>query len=261
MPTPPLLTADALTLTLGQRTLCRGLSLSVHAGEWWVVLGPNGVGKSTLLATLAGLRGATAGTITLAGRPLTQWSVREQAQWRGWLAQTPFFPGDATVLEAVLVGRHPYLGRWGWETAADLAIAREALAAVDLAGFEARRLHTLSGGEKQRVAIATLLAQQPRVYLVDEPTNHLDLRHQRQVLEHFAARCRAGATVVAALHDLNWAVRYATHAILLSLDGDTEVGEAATLLTAERLSALYSLSLVACGNPPLRHFIPSDAAS
>ncbi|HNU20682.1 MAG TPA: ABC transporter ATP-binding protein, partial [Hydrogenophilus thermoluteolus] len=129
MPTPPLLTADALTLTLGQRTLCRGLSLSVHAGEWWVVLGPNGVGKSTLLATLAGLRGATAGTITLAGRPLTQWSVREQAQWRGWLAQTPFFPGDATVLEAVLVGRHPYLGRWGWETAADLAIAREALAA------------------------------------------------------------------------------------------------------------------------------------
>ncbi|HNU20238.1 MAG TPA: hypothetical protein PKK53_08140, partial [Hydrogenophilus thermoluteolus] len=72
---------------------------------------------------------------------------------------------------------------------------------------------------------------------------------------------RAGATVVAALHDLNWAVRYATHAILLSLDGDTEVGEAATLLTAERLSALYGLSLVACGNPPLRHFIPSDAAS
>jgi iron complex transport system ATP-binding protein len=261
MPTPPLLTADALTLTLGQRTLCRGLSLSVHAGEWWVVLGPNGVGKSTLLATLAGLRGATAGTITLAGRPLTQWSVREQAQWRGWLAQNPFFPGDATVLEAVLVGRHPDVGRWGWETAADLAIAREALVAVDLAGFEARRLHTLSGGEKQRVAIATLLAQQPRVYLVDEPTNHLDLRHQRQVLEQLATRCRAGAAVIAALHDLNWAARYATHAVLLSPNGDTEVGEAATLLTAERLSALYGLSLTACGNPPQRHFIPSDAGS
>lgn len=261
MSNAPILATDALTLTLGRRTLCRNLSIRIHAGEWWVVLGPNGVGKSTLLATLAGLRRATAGTITLAGQPLAACSPRRQAQWRGWLAQSPSFPGEATVLEAVLVGRHPYLGRWGWESTSDIAIARAALAAVDLTGFEARRLHTLSGGEKQRVAIATILTQQPRLYLLDEPTNHLDLRHQRQVLDHFAARCRANAAVVTALHDLNWAARYATHAILLSPEGDVAVGDANTLLTAERLSQLFGLPLHACGTPPRRHFVPAETGS
>jgi iron complex transport system ATP-binding protein len=92
------------------------------------------------------------------------------------------------VLETVLVGRHPHLERWGWESAQDAQIVRRALAAVDLTGFEQRDIQTLSGGERQRVAIATLLAQAPQLYLLDEPIAYLDLKHQIAMLDLFSAR-------------------------------------------------------------------------
>ncbi len=251
---------EELTLAVGGKILCRDLSWQVTAGSWWAVLGPNGVGKSTLLATLAGLTPAASGSVVLAGRPLLAWPARELAKWRGWLGQNPLLSDDATVWEAVLIGRHPHVGRWGWEGARDWAIARAALAETDLVGLEERLVATLSGGERQRVAIAALFTQQPHLYLLDEPTNHLDLRHQLAIFERLEARRREGAAIVTALHDPNWAARYATGVVLMDGQGSIEVGAAAVLLTAERLSALYGLPLVACGTNPLRHFVPASAA-
>jgi len=162
----------------------------------------------------------------------------------------------ATVLESVLVGRHPHLSRWQWESAEDVRIAREALAAADMAGTEARDVRTLSGGERRRVALAALLAQQPHLFLLDEPSSHLDLSHQLMLLERLAAAVRLGdKSLIMVVHDVNLAVRYCDHALLLA-DGEALAGPAQELFTAERLSAVYRVSLKEVAGPRGNLFAP-----
>ncbi len=250
---PPLLEADGLALQVGERWLCCEFSLSLAAGECLALLGPNGAGKTTLLHTLAGLRAPSVGQVRLGGLPYVAWAARDAARFRGLLAQQQPDHFAASVLETVLVGRHPHLGRWGWESEADVATARRALADVGLAGFEARDVLTLSGGERQRVAIATLLAQAPRLFLLDEPLNHLDLHYQIATLELFRAIVRgsgapaaAGCGVVMVLHDINLAARYADHVILLDGRGGVQAGDRDTVLRADLLSEAFG--------HPLRRF-------
>jgi iron complex transport system ATP-binding protein len=238
-----LLEAKGLTVTAGPRTLIDSLGLSVQRGELWCVLGPNGCGKTTLLHTLAGLRAPDAGAIEIDGLPLPAFEPRELARFRGLLPQDDSDPFPATALETVLVGRHPHLSRWRWEGAEDLRIAREALSAADLAGAEKRDVRTLSGGERRRVALATLLAQQPRLFLLDEPSSHLDLSHQIALLDQLVQLARSGGrALIMALHDVNLAARCCDHALLLDR-GSAAAGPAEQLLTGERLSALYGVSL------------------
>ena len=140
----------------------------------------------------------------------------------------------------MLTGRHPYLGRWDWEGAGDLAIARAALKSVGLDHLEKRSTHQLSGGEWQRVAIATLLTQSPRVYLLDEPLAHLDLNHQIAVLELFSTKAKSeNVATVMVLHDPGLALRYCDRALLMFGEGRCEFGASADILDAPRLSALY----------------------
>lgn len=161
------------------------------------------------------------------------------AQRLGLLAQDLEQSFVTTALEAVLIGRHPHLALWQWESDEDGRIAREALAAVDLTAFAGRRTDTLSGGEMRRVAIAALLAQDPSLYLLDEPTNHLDPRHQLAILTLFRELTRSGRTVIATLHDPTIAARFADRALLLFGDGSWRAGPAEELLTAANLSELY----------------------
>ncbi|MCU0969712.1 MAG: ABC transporter ATP-binding protein [Rubrivivax sp.] len=235
----PLLEACALGLQAGGRRLADGLSVVVRRGECWAVLGPNGAGKTTLLLALAGLATPAAGNVRLAGRPIGDWTPSEAACLRGLVPQQVHDAFPAGVLDLVLLGRHPHLGRWGWEDEADRTIARAALAAVDLAGFEARDVLTLSGGERQRVAIAALLAQEPLAMLLDEPVSHLDLHHQVTVLGALAAQARErGRAVVMSLHDLGLARRFATHALLLG-GGTHHAGPVDEVLSEDRLAAAY----------------------
>jgi len=215
-----LLHAEGLRLEAGARVLVDDLGFTVRPGEVWALLGPNGSGKTTLLHALAGLRPPAAGRVRLADRPYADWPAGQAACLRGLLPQVLADAFSAPVLEIVLIGRHPHLARWAWESAEDEAVARAALAAVDLAGFEARDVLTLSGGERQRVGLAALLAQDPLLLLLDEPLAHLDLHHQVAVLDLLRGRAReAGKAVVLALHDLNLAHRFATHALVLSPRG------------------------------------------
>jgi len=238
--TTALLASRALRLQAGRRTLVQGLDLVVHSGQLWCVLGPNGSGKSTLLHTLAGLHEPDDGVITLASRPLHAWPSAELAQWRGLLPQTTHDAFGTRALDLVLTGRHPYLSRWGWEGADDVAIGREALTAVDALDLAERDVTTLSGGERQRVGIAALLAQQPRLLLLDEPLAHLDLHHQVAVLGHLRHRvCSDSRAVVLSLHDLQLAHRFATHVLLLHGDGRTEHGAADAVLNEDTLSAVF----------------------
>lgn len=231
---------EQLQLQRGSRVLCQPFDLAVADGQCWGILGSNGSGKTTLLHTLAGLHHDYAGRIRLDDTGIDRIPRKQFARQVGLLLQTneEAFPGS--VLETVLTGRHPHLKAWQWESEQDHALARATLHQVDLAGFEQRNLLTLSGGERRRLYIATLLAQQPQLYLLDEPANHLDLRHQHQILDLLQQRCTGhNHSVIMVLHDPNLAARYCDHVLLLHEDGHVEGGPAEELMTAERLSRLY----------------------
>lgn len=255
--TAPLLELERVLLRVGNRTLVRELSLRLAPGETWCLLGPNGAGKTTLLHTATGLREPQGGAIRLAGRALRDWPLPEAARLRGFLPQALHDAFSASVLDNVLLGRHPYLARWQWEDENDRARARAALAAVDLAGFEERDVLTLSGGERQRVALAALLAQDPPLLLLDEPVAHLDLHHQIRVLEHVGGLARErGKGVLFTVHDLNLAARFASHALLLLPQGTVRQGPIEEVMTESALAHGFGhrVARVATAGRPL--FIP-----
>jgi iron complex transport system ATP-binding protein len=246
------LEAQGLALQVGERWLCCEFSLRLGGGECLVLLGPNGAGKTTLLHTFAGLRAPTRGSVRVGGRPYTAWKANEVARFRGLLPQQQPDNFSSSVLETVLIGRHPHVGRWGWEGPGDEAVARAALGDVGLAGMERRDILSLSGGERQRVAIAALLAQSPRLYLLDEPTNHLDLHYQIAMLELIKGHTRQGCSAVMVLHDINLAARYADHVILLDGLGGVVAGTCAEVLREDCLSQAY-------GHPLRRHVVDGHA--
>lgn len=253
-----LLEAEKLSIGIGGKVFCRDLDLALAAGERLAILGRNGAGKSTLLSVLAGLRAPLAGEVRIDGARYATLGARKSALIRGWLPQARADAFASTVLETVLVGRHPHLERWGWESGKDAQIVRQALAAVDLSSFAQRDVQTLSGGERQRVAIATLLAQAPRVFLLDEPIAHLDLKHQIAMLELFSGQARErGAAVAMVLHEPALAWRYSDRVLLIHGDGLTECGPTREMLTAERLSALYQYPLHALERDGRVSFIPA----
>jgi len=237
--TAPLLECRGIDVCVASRTLVRGLDLQVSRGSMLAVLGPNGSGKSLSLHTFAGLRSPQAGQLLISGRPLADWSRRALARELALLPQNVEDPFPATVMETVLLGRHPHIARWQWESARDLAIASDALLAVGLAGYEERDVLTLSGGERRRAALAAVLAQTPRLFLLDEPTNQLDPNHQLEALQLLRERADGGAAVIVTLHDPNLAARFADAALLLGKDGGWQSGRVADILTAQHLSTLY----------------------
>jgi iron complex transport system ATP-binding protein len=236
-----LLEARDLCLRVGTRALLSSLTLQVRAGELWFVLGPNGSGKTTLLHTLAGLRAPASGAVSCLGLELADAAPEQLARRRGLLTQTVHDSFSAHALDVVLLGRHPHHDRWSFgDSDDDRRIALDALAAVDAAALAARDVTTLSGGERQRVAVAALLAQQVPLMLLDEPTAHLDLKHQIGLLEHLRTWVRQGArAAVLALHDLNLAARFATHALLLAPEGRTSAGPVDHVMTEAALAAAF----------------------
>jgi iron complex transport system ATP-binding protein len=235
----PLFECRGVDICVESRMLVRGLNLRVGRGSLLAILGPNGSGKSLSLHTFAGLRAPKAGELLISGRPLNEWPRRALARELALLPQNVEDPFPASVIETVLLGRHPHIPRWQWESARDLTIASEALVAVGLAGYEDRDVLTLSGGERRRAALAAVLAQTPRIFLLDEPTNQLDPNHQLEALQLLRERADGGAAVIVTLHDPNLAERFADDALLIGRNGDWQSGHVADILTAQHLSALY----------------------
>ncbi len=257
MSRPPsaVLTAERLAIRGGPRELVKDLDAHFAAGEFIAILGRNGSGKTLSLHTLAGLLEPADGLVRLAGQPLAQLRRRAIARRMGLLMQDLEEGFTMTALEAVLIGRHPHLRMWQWETAADEQLARGALGRVGLDHLATRNVETLSGGEQRRVAVATLLAQQPEIFLLDEPTNHLDPQHQLHVLTLFRGLANAGSTVIATLHDPTLAARFADRIILLFGDGRWRAGPTREVLTAESLSELYFTPMLELGGEGRRVFV------
>ena len=235
----PVLEGQNLDVRIGEQQICRHANFKFRAGECWGILGINGAGKTTLLHTLAGLRPPQGGLIRLGDKSMQQMTRRTIARHLGLMPQDTPDPFPATVLDTALIGRHPHLSRWQWESSQDIEQARAVLAQVDLKGFEQRQVNTLSGGERRRLALATLLVQAPAMLLLDEPTNHLDLHHQHKLLRLLRDQADKGSSIVMVLHDINHVVRYCDHVLLLFANGEITQGRQEEILNAEVLSRLY----------------------
>jgi iron complex transport system ATP-binding protein len=249
------LVARQVSVRVGTRALVNELSVEFKPGEVVAILGCNGSGKTLTLHTLAGLRAPDAGAVHLDGVPFSEVGRRAVALRLGLLAQDIEDAFVTTALEMVLIGRHPHLSLWQWETQEDERIAREALAAVELSDFAERLTDTLSGGEQRRVAIAALLAQKPGIFLLDEPTNHLDPHHQLGVLGLFRQLARAGSTVITTLHDPTLAARFADRVLLLFGDGRWSAGPVREVLTAQSLTTLYNSPMIEIEKDGRRVFV------
>ena len=234
-----LLSVRGLTVRIAALTVCRNLDFSVEPGQCWAILGRNGAGKTTLLHTLAGLRPAAAGTIELAGRPLAQWSPRDVARRRAVLPQDDSDAFAATVLETALVGRHPHLSRWQWESAADLAIARAALAAMDIGAAEARDVRTLSGGERRRAEITRALVMSPKFILLDEPFAGIDpiaVTDIQKIIFHLKER---GIGVLITDHNVRETLRITDRAYIVTDGTIFRSGTPASLAGDEEVRRIY----------------------
>ncbi|MEE4330456.1 MAG: ABC transporter ATP-binding protein, partial [Wenzhouxiangella sp.] len=238
--TQTLLSARALGVRIGACRAVDALDLSVEAGQFWGVLGPNGVGKTTLLKTLAGVHAPDRGQVFLGDRPIESLSRRAVARRLGMLLQNTQYAFDASCEQTALVGRHPHLTPWSREKRADRALARRALDEAGLLDLAERSCMDLSGGESRRLALATLLVQDPEVMLLDEPTNHLDPANQVAILDVLIDRIgdRKKAAVMA-LHEINLATCYCSHVLMLFGDGQWKAGPTEELLNEANLSRLY----------------------
>ena len=245
-----------LTVTIGGKTICRELNITIRPGECWGVLGQNGAGKTTLMRTLAGLHAAQSGTVNWQGVTLQSYPRRDLARHLALLPQSESGEFWGSVLEYVLLGRFPHRTLMFGYSAQDEAIAQQALASVELAELAQRPLNSLSGGETQRAAIAQILAQQAQCYLLDEPLQHLDLRHQVLAMRVFDEIRKQGGALMMVLHDLSWAQRCCDHVVLQFADGQVLHGVAQEMLTCANLEALYQCQLSELSGEGEHCFIP-----
>ncbi|WP_025129732.1 ABC transporter ATP-binding protein [Pseudomonas sp. PH1b] len=240
---------DAVTLRYDARTISQDLSLAIPDGSFTVIVGPNACGKSTLLAALSRLLTPARGQVVLDGKDIRQLPAREVARRLGLLPQSALAPDGITVAELVARGRYPHqslLRQWSKE---DEQAVLGAMAATRVGDLAERLLDELSGGQRQRVWIAMVLAQDTPILLLDEPTTYLDIVHQIELLELLAELNRQGRTIVAVLHDLNQACRYASHLIALRGGAIVAQGAPSAIFTEALVAQVFGLASVIIADP------------
>lgn len=229
--------SESVTISRGGRVLLDAVSLEVKAGEVLALLGPNGAGKSTLLSLLSGDVAPDSGVVRFGDRKISDWSLVDLSRRRSVLLQDNQLLFPFTVHQVVEMGRAPWR-RTPLEDEDNGAIS-EAIKTADIAHLGSRRVPSLSGGERARVAFARVMAGRTGVLMLDEPTAALDLGHQESVLSLARERARAGDAVLIVLHDLNLASAYADRIALLRDGAISACDIPERVLTAEIVSDVY----------------------
>ncbi|RJR31376.1 MAG: ABC transporter ATP-binding protein [Desulfobacteraceae bacterium] len=246
----PVLSLEQVSFTYGKDWVLRGVDLHVPEGEVLGVLGPNGSGKSTLLRIMSGVIRPREGRVRIGGRDFSSLKRDTIAREIAVVSQEQHFRFEFTALEVVLMGRFPHLGRFEFEGKRDLEIAARALEATDTLGFADRSIHSLSGGEKQRVLIARALAQEPKLMLLDEPTSFLDLKHKRDIFRLVSDLSRErGLSVVLVSHEMDLASQHCRRLVLLKDGGISRAGTPDEVLTASNLESVFGCPVLVDRNP------------
>jgi iron complex transport system ATP-binding protein len=234
------LSASNVSVRLGGRPVVQGANLTLRGGEFVALVGPNGAGKTTLVRALAGLVPSD-GTITLGGRALPTLSDRERARHIAYLPQGHSFYWPMPVIAIVMLGRAPHADPFSSNSAEDRAAVTRAMDLTETHEFAERAVTTLSGGERARVALARALATQAPVLLADEPTAALDPRHQLTVMELLRQAAHDGAAILAIMHDLSLAARFADRVVVMDRGALVADGAPAEALAPQRLAAVFGI--------------------
>ncbi|MFI5433200.1 ABC transporter ATP-binding protein [Rhodococcus baikonurensis] len=245
----PRLHAEKIELRYADRTIVDKLTLEIPDGGFTVVVGPNGCGKSTLLRALGRMLTPRSGRVVLDGNDIRSYRTKDVARRIALLPQSPLSPGAISVADLVSRGRYPYqsmLRQWSPE---DERVVSEALTEVGMRYAADQLVDELSGGQRQRVWIAMTLAQRTPVLLLDEPTTFLDIAHQIEVLDLCSQLHQSGRTLVAVLHDLNLAARYATHVVAMRSGKIVMQGSASEVFTPELLREVFDLEALVLEDP------------
>ncbi|HEY66017.1 MAG TPA: heme ABC transporter ATP-binding protein [Caldilineae bacterium] len=226
------------------------VTFEIAGGELLGIIGPNGSGKTTLLRCLNRTLSPLAGAVLVDGHDVAHWSRQELARQMGLVPQNTAITFPFTVLEVVMMGRHPHQGILGVASERDIAIVKESLRQTNTLHLAARPITGLSGGERQRVIIARALAQEPRILLLDEPTSHLDINHQLEVLELVRRLTNErGLVTVMTSHDLNLAARYCDRLLMLEKGQVYALGTPEEVLTPANIRRVYRVEAEICRHP------------
>jgi len=248
-PSATSLAAESVTLAYDGAEIVRDLSVRIEPGSFTVIIGPNACGKSTLLRGLSRLLAPSAGTVVLDGRAISELPAKEVARRLGLLPQSAVAPEGITVRELVGRGRYPHQNLFRQWSADDDSAVDEALVATGTMPLASRPVEALSGGQRQRVWVAMVLAQQTGLLLLDEPTTFLDVAHQVELMELFAELNERGRTIVAVLHDLNHAARYASRIVAMRDGRILAEGPPTEVITSERVQEVFGLANVVVDDP------------
>ncbi|WLR95669.1 ABC transporter ATP-binding protein [Shinella zoogloeoides] len=241
--------ASSVTLRYDERTISSDLTIAIPDGSFTVIVGPNACGKSTLLRAMARLLAPSTGEMILDGRSIGAFATREIARRLGLLPQSATAPSGITVADLVGRGRYPHQSFFRQWSKADEAAVMAAMQATRITDLSDRLVDELSGGQRQRVWVAMVLAQETPILLLDEPTTFLDIAHQIELLELLADLNAEGRTVVAVLHDLNHACRYASHLVAMRDGAILAEGRPAEVVTEALVEAVFGLPCIVIDDP------------
>jgi len=252
------LSLESLTVSIGGQTVCEELNLRVEPQQVLGILGRNGIGKSTLLYTIMGFKPPASGQVLFQRKEIQNYAPKILAKNLGILFQENHSDLPATVLETALLGRHPHSENLLWDSHEDIQLTQGILRQLGLAELGHRQISTLSGGEKQRLALALLIVQAPQLYLLDEPSNHLDIDYQIKTLAYLKEKLMQNqASMIMASHDINLTARFCDQILLILENGQYLFGDTAEVLNENSLSQAYKCKISVVESGDKRYFFPA----